>query len=332
MTRIDDMRLMTKVAHLYYERDLSQQEIAARLRLSQSNVSRLLKRALQEKIVRITVSTSQSIYTELEDALESMYGLQEAIIVESSDDENDLLSALGAAAAYWLETTLTPGEIIGISSWSSALLAMVNAMNPFPRASGAQVVQILGGVGNPSAEVHALQLTRRLSSLVQGESVFLTAPGVASSPQARTAFLQEPFVHSTMALFDQISLVLVGIGSIEPSSLLASSGNVFSLDELQMLRDQGAVGDICLHFFDAYGALVETLLNERVISISVEQLRRVKRAVGVAGGVRKRAAIRGALLGHWINVLITDYQMAQWLVENRPGDEALRATISSTPS
>lgn len=321
MARIDDLRLMTKVAHLYYERGLGQQEIASRLHLSQSNVSRLLKRALQEQIVRITVSASQNVYTDLEDALETMYGLPEAIVVESSEDENDLLSALGSAAAYWLETTLEPGEIIGISSWSSALLAMVNAMHPFQHASGIRVVQILGGVGNPSAEVHAMQLTRRFSSLVQGEGIFLTAPGVASSPEARAAFLQDPFVSSTVALFEQISLALVGIGSVEPSALLASSGNVFSLAELQMLREQGAVGDICLHFFNEQGVPLETPLNERVIGISVEQLRRVKRAVGVAGGTRKQAAIRGALIGHWINVLVTDCQTARWLIDRQPGVE-----------
>jgi DNA-binding transcriptional regulator LsrR (DeoR family) len=321
MTRIDDLRLMTKVAHLYYERSLSQQEIAARLHLSQSNVSRLLKRALQEKIVRITINAAQNVYTELEDALENAYALQEAIIVESSEGENEqeLLPVLGAAAAYWLETTLSAGEVIGISSWSSALLAMVNALSPFPRASGIKVVQILGGVGNPSAEVHALQLTRRLSSLVQGESMFLTAPGVASSPEARLVLLQDPFVSSTIALFEQITLALVGIGSIEPSALLASSGNVFSLAELQTLRSAGAVGDICLRFFNAYGDLVATSLNDRVIGISAEQLRQVRRSVGVAGGIRKRAAIRGALLGQWINVLITDYQTARWLVDNAPG-------------
>ena len=73
---------------------------------------------------------------------------------------------LGAAAAFYLETTLRPTDVIGISSWSAALLAMVDAMHPSQRPAGARVVQILGGVGNPSAEAHATQLTRRLANLL----------------------------------------------------------------------------------------------------------------------------------------------------------------------
>ena len=315
MARIDDLRLMTKVAHLYYEQELSQSEIATKLNLSQANVSRLLKRALQEQIVRITVSPPYNVYTDLEEELEKKYTLNEAIVVDSSEDgsEGQLLHAIGAAAAFWLESTLEPGEVIGISSWSASLLAMVNAMYPLPRPSGVKVVQTLGGIGNPTAEVHATQLTQRLSSLVQGEAVFLPAPGVISSPDARTIFFEDPFVRNAVALFDCISLALVGIGALEPSALLASSGNIFSEEELNTLRKAGAVGDISLRFFDAQGTPVVTPLNERVIGISLEQLQHAKRSVGIAGGVRKRAAIHGALMGHWINVLITDYHTAKWL-------------------
>jgi len=316
MAKIDDLRLMTKVAHLYYEQELSQSEIATKLNLSQANISRLLKRALQEQIVRITVSPPHSVYTDLEEELEKKYALNEAIVVDSGEDEDEeeLLHAIGAAAAFWLESTLEPGEVIGISSWSATLLAMVNAMHRLPRPSGVKVVQTLGGIGNPTAKVHATQLTQRLSSLVQGEAVFLPAPGVISSPDARTIFFEDPFVRNAVALFDCISLALVGIGALEPSALLASSGNIFSEEELTTIRKAGAVGDISLRFFDEQGKPVVTPLNERVIGISLEQLRQAKRSVGIAGGVRKREAIHGALMGHWINGLITDYDTAKWLV------------------
>lgn len=82
-----------------------------------------------------------------------------------------------------------------------------------------------------------------------------------------------------------------------------------------MLRGQGAVGDICLRFFDAFGQPVVTPLDDRVIGISLQQLKRVKRAVGIAGGARKLAAIRGAVSGGWIHVLITDHLTAAHLLE-----------------
>jgi DNA-binding transcriptional regulator LsrR (DeoR family) len=97
--------------------------------------------------------------------------------------------------------------------------------------------------------------------------------------------------------------------------MLAASGNVFSAKELKSLSDRGAVGDICLRFFDASGAPVITPLNERVIAIELTDLKRVDRVVGIAGGRRKYAAIRGALRGGRINVLITDRATAERLVK-----------------
>ena len=115
--------------------------------------------------------------------------------------------------------------------------------------------------------------------------------------------------------FDEVSLALVGIGSVDPSQLLALSGNVFSPKELDQLRQQGAVGDVCLRFFDVDGNPIENALDNRVIGMQLEQLRKVERSVGIAGGKRKFEAIRGALRGKLINVLITDRRTAERLIE-----------------
>ena len=109
--------------------------------------------------------------------------------------------------------------------------------------------------------------------------------------------LKDRYVQEATALFKSVTLALVGIGAVEPSKLLAASGNVFSAQELKSLSERGAVGDICLRFFDAHGAPVVTPLNERVIAIELAELKRVNRVVGIAGGRRKTAAIRGALRG-----------------------------------
>lgn len=314
MARIDELRLIAKVARLYHEHGARQADIARQLDLSQATVSRLLKRAEEERIVRITVSVPHGAYTELEEALQAFYGLKEAIVVDTVDDDEQIMRDLGAATAFYVETTVKQGEVIGLSSWSSTLLAMVDAMHPLPRSSSTQVVQILGGVGNPSVEAHATHLTRRLADLTRGEAFFLPAPGVAGSIETARVYLDDPFVRATVERFGQVTLALVGIGTVEPSKLLASSGNIFSGNELDLLRARGAVGDICLRFFDAQGAPVPTPLNDRVIGIPPELFRKAARAVGIAGGQRKRDAIRGALAGRWINVLITDRHTAEWLV------------------
>jgi DNA-binding transcriptional regulator LsrR (DeoR family) len=137
---------------------------------------------------------------------------------------------------------------------------------------------------------------------------------VVGSADAARVLLSDRYVQEALGLIGTVTLALVGIGGIEPSRLLAASGNVFSASELQSLRNKNAVGDICLRFFDAQGAPVVTPLNNRVIGMNLEQLRRVNRVVGVAGGRRKVAAIRAALTGRLINVLITDRATARALI------------------
>jgi DNA-binding transcriptional regulator LsrR (DeoR family) len=144
---------------------------------------------------------------------------------------------------------------------------------------------------------------------------FLPAPGILGSQQAREILLNDASVGEVIKLFDSVSLALVGIGTVEPSPLLASSGNIFSYEELTLLREHGAVGDVLVRFFDSQGRPVHTALNNRVIGMSLEQLKRVKRSVGLAGGKRKHKAIRGALLGGLVNVLITDRFTAELLVQ-----------------
>ncbi len=123
--------------------------------------------------------------------------------------------------------------------------------------------------------------------------------------ETRRILFDDPFVRQALDWFDRVTLALVGIGTIQPSHLLVQSGNAYGPVEAEELERCGAVGDICLHFFDAYGRPVSTALDSRVVGMSLEQLARVPRTVAVAGGRRKCAAIRAALQGGHVNVLVT---------------------------
>jgi DNA-binding transcriptional regulator LsrR (DeoR family) len=329
MARIDELRLMAKIARMYYTQGMRQTAICNRLNIHQSTVSRVLKRAEREGIVRITVSLPPGTHTDIEEALQARYGLDEAVVVDCLQDEAQIAHDLGAAAAFYLENTLKPSDVIGISSWSAALLAMVNAMHPSQRFKGTRVIQILGGVGSPNAEVHATQVTRRLADLIGGEATLLPAPGIVGSKDARNVLLKDCFVRQALDLFAKLTVALVGIGATEPSRALVSSGNVFSPQEIELLANRGAAGDICLRFFDAAGRQVVTELNDRVISIELDQLRGVPRVVGVAGGRRKANAIRGALAGKLVNVLITDLASAEGLLAEGAGRTAPKRSSKS---
>lgn len=309
---VSQLRLMTRVARMYYENDLNQPQIAEQLHISQAKVSRLLKRAGELGIVRVAVVPPPGGHSELEEQLVARFGLADAVVADShGDDEQGLISAIGAAAASYLDDVLLSHERIGISSWSATLLAMVNVMSTQAKAVADSVSQVIGGVGVPQAQVQATRLTERLAALTGAEAHFLAAPGVVSSAALGQAMMAEPYVAGVVDQWRDLTVVLAGIGSLEPSPLLLQSGNTLPEPDLAELRALGAVGDICLRFFDADGRPVRSELDGRVVGIGAETLKAVPRRVGVAGGARKHTAIRAAVLGGWINVLVTDAATAE---------------------
>lgn len=314
----DLLRLTTRIASMYYERGIGQARIAEQLGLSQTRVSRLLKQAEQLGIVKITVHVPEGVHADDEAKLEEHYGLDEVILVEvdasAGDDDEAMSRALASTVASYLELVAPALESIGVSSWSSTLLAAVNAMRPTSPGETRTIVQVLGGVGVPSAQRFATRLTERLAELSKAEPVFMLAPGVVETQAARRALLADVSCRQALERFDSLSALLVGIGAIPPSRMLRESGNVFSDRDLADLKAAGAVGDVCMRFYDSQGRHVKTAFDERVIGISTEQIHKTRRRIGVAGGRRKFDAIRAALRGRWISTLITDLETGRRLL------------------
>lgn len=320
MGRINELRLIARIAQMYHGEGLRQAEVAEHLNVSQATVSRMLKRAEQERIVRTTVIPPPGTFTELEAAVRERFGVAEVIVVDCTENRDAAIKArIGEGAAHFLEVTLKPDEVIGVSSWSETLLRMVDNIHPVKATSKATkaryVVQTLGGMGDPSVQAHATQLTTRLAQLTGAEPRLLPVQGIVSSREAKLVMLADPFVRETTDLFASITLAIIGIGAVTPSALLAGSGNIFSRQELAALTDAGAVGDMSLRFFDVDGKLVKTPLDERVVGLPFEDLHRIPRVMALAGGASKVPAIMGALRTGAIDILITDKFTATSLVK-----------------
>jgi DNA-binding transcriptional regulator LsrR (DeoR family) len=312
---LDELRLLAKVARMYHEKGIRQPQIAAELNLSQARVSRMLKQAVEVGIVHTVVTMPSGVHSDLEDELQSRYKLRDAVVVDTLGVGDDVLPALGSGAAAYLDMTLTGGHVVGISSWSETLISAVDRM---PRKSVPvvdKVVQIVGGLGDAAVQMQATRLTARFAELTGGMPVYLPAPGLVGTPAVRRAMMNDVSVRDVLGTWGQLTDALVGIGSLEPSPLLQRSGNAVAEADQDELRRLGAVGDVCFRFFDEEGRLVRSTFDQRVIGVTAKELLAVPRRIGVAGGDRKYSAIRAALLGGWVNILITDLAMAQRLLD-----------------
>ena len=308
------LRLMTKVARLYHTHGLRQTEIAARLAISQSKVSRLLQQAEEAHIVRTVVAVPVFVHSDLEEQIEQRFGLSEVHVVEAaSEDESEIVRDLAAAAASILADVSLEAPTVGWTTWSRTLRATVDTLMPL-RIGAKSVIEMVGDLGPPALQHEAARSTQQLASLLGAEPVYFRTPGVVPTAEVAQALLgQDTYAHHTLGLLDNLDLALLSIGAIDPSSPLQPGLNFFTDRQLQEVKKAGAVGEVCMRYIDASGDPVASPLDELTIGVSLEQLRKAGRRWAVVGGQRKHQAIRAALAGGWVDVLVTDLATARHL-------------------
>ena len=316
---LDLQRLIAKVAWMYHIRKLSQKEIAEVLSLSQARVSRFLEQAKASGVVRTEVILPLGLYADLESELEALYGLKEAHVFDANYtvDESELIDDLGRLLGARLLSNGINANVIGFTSWSRSLRSTVLALQNLKDSAGKIVVEMLGDVGNPAAQHEAALATQHLAEILHAEPVFLRVPGVVESKEMRDLLLkQDPHVQEALRQLDRVELALVGIGTCEIVPPLTPGDNFFTEKQFAQARKDGAVGQVNLRFIDKFGNPVKTELDNLVVGITLDQLKRANRSIGVAGGPSKFQAIRASIRGGWVNTLATDVETAKWLIVN----------------
>ncbi len=309
-----DLRLLTKVSKLYYEDGLNQDDIVERLHISRSTISRCLKQARDEGIVKIVVVPPTGTYSNVERKLEETYHIEEAIVVntEANNSPQTISRELGAAAAGYLLRVLRPNDVVGVS-WGYTIRGMVSALEPrdYPNV---QVVQMIGGIGKPESEAHATELCREMANRLSCKLVLQPAPGVVRSKQMRDVYMMDEHVQTAIKLLPKITLAFVGIGSLNSYSIEVRDATILTKEDIKEVKSKGAVGDIALRFINSQGQLIQSELDERIIGIDVNSLKNIPRVVGVAGGPNKVTSFKAVLQGGLIDVLITDRATAEALL------------------
>lgn len=316
MPDLDQQRLMIKVARLYHTHGMRQTDIADRLNISQSRVSRLLSQAEEASVVRTVVAVPPNIHAELEEAVEKKYVVSEVHVVDAvSENAAELTRDLAHAMATLLQETALEVRTLGFTSWSHTLRVMVEALQPL-RTKTEHVVELLGDLGPPELQHDAARSTQRLASLTGAQPVYLRVPGVVPSTEIKDVLVgRDAYTKRALEMLDDLDLALVGIGACEVDPALRSGDNFFTDEQFAAMREKGAVGEVCLHFIDAAGNPVPGDLDELVVGITREQLKSARRRWAVAGGTRKHAAIKAALAGGWVDVLVTDTATAEFLAD-----------------
>ena len=295
--------LLAVVAWLYYKEGLTQERIARRLGLSRVKVTRLLARAREEGVVEFRITRPLPERFRLEEALLRRFGLAGAVVAEGERD-------LGPAAAEFLARELAPGCRLGLG-WSTTVRRMAPYLYAPRGPLGGEVVELVGsflGQENPYS------ISARAAEALGCRLVPLPAPVLLSNPRALAALLEEPGIRRGLEAARGTRLAVVGVGRLDPEGTLVKTG-MLTREEAERLRQEGAVGDVLMRFFDANGRPLATSLDERVLALGWEDFLRIPRRVAVAAGPAKVPVLRAALAGGLFTDLVTDAATARALLE-----------------
>jgi len=304
--------LLAQVASMYYEQELTQNQIGERLGLSRVKVYRLLKQARQADVVQIHVSWPIERNTPLEQSLREQFGLKAALVLNTAGSDAPLLTRLGQLGAHYLEDTLQDGMTLAICLGSSTY-EVVNALSPGFQAH-VRVAQATGSLPFTLRELDSAALARRLAEKLGGDILYLSSPLIADSVEAADVLRGLRDINRTLTAAGQADVALVGIGNLDPQrSGLVQAGFV-SAETLAQLAANGAAGDVAGRIFTADGQLHPTDINRRVIGVSFDDLCRIPTVIAVAAGTEKARAILGALRTCTLKVLCTDDQTAREII------------------
>lgn len=295
--------LLHSVAKMHYESEMSQVDIAKRLGVSTATVSRMLQRARTEGVVRIEIPDLVAV-AELGGALTERLGLKAASVVETPS-ASALAALAGPVGDLIARAGLVPGSVLAVG-WGRAIRAILDA--GLPPVPGLLVVPATGGMQQHRPHFQVNEFVRLAAEQTGGTPHFVHAPYLPSAA-TRDAFLADPAIAESVALWDRIDVALVGIGL--PHALNSPEASAATPDE-QALVD--AVGDVIRHYVDARGRLIDWDGEGRMIAASPEQLRRTPLVIGAAVGVEKTGAILGAIRAGFVSALVTDVRTADALL------------------
>ncbi len=300
--REQEHTLLARVAWMYYIQGMTQHEISKKLECSRTKVTRLLAKAQESGILDIRINSAFRTCFDVEERLKARFRLREAIVVPGSDDPSTTRESVGRACAYFLEDKIVDGDILGCA-WGRSLYEVGQALHPLHRQN-LQVVQLMGGL-NTGHQVNPQQILEVIAASLNATGVWLHVPAVVDSVTIKEALLADESVRRVLALAGRCTKALIGIGDVTLGASLITSG-ALRLEEMDELKAAGAVGDILGWFFDREGKPVRHEINDRVISVSLEEVARIPLRIGITAGIEKAAALLGAIRGGYLNMIVVD--------------------------
>ena len=301
---------------MYYLQDETMETIARRFEVSRSTVSRLIHQARATGLVQITVAPQSENGSAEQAYLSEKHGVHTHVVsVHAASSDVQRLDQVARVAGRLVSGWMEPNSILGLA-WGTTVSAVVShfAARTVP---GSVVVQ-LNGAGNPrtSGIPYAGAILSRAGEAFGSEVMHFPVPTFFDHPETKQAMWRERSVRSVLEVQSRVDMALFGVGSFTgPVGSHVYAGDYLSDDEVDALRRDGVVGDICTMLLRADGSWRDLGINSRSSGPTPEALARIGRRVAVAAGLAKVAPLAGAVRAGAITDLVADEYVVHALVE-----------------
>lgn len=231
--------------------------------MSRSLVLKLLSKARKLGIVEIIIHDEEfHPYRKLEEELKKRFQIREAVCVSVGNSENPVKTVGAAAAKYVAMTAGTTTRQIA-ESFSSGV--------PFDHVT---FVPMSGGLGEERWEIQANVVCERMAKNSGGNSLQLHAPIVLDSYEAKEMLLKQHFIKSVMEKARNAELAVVGLGS-SPQYFELTESYLHGINREKDDISRRLVGDISYNYFDKEGELIDCKWNRQLISLNIEEIKRI---------------------------------------------------------
>lgn len=301
-----------EISKLYYLKGITQAAIARQLNLSRPTVSRAIQFARDHRIVKIQIDDPLNDVRSLSHQISQKYHLERVVIAEPVENNvQAILDAIGKATADLLPQLVQDDDVIGVS-WGRTLAAVANHLQPSDRKN-IQVVYLKGTVANSTHNNFVVDVTKAFNQNFHTQAQILPLPVIFDNSKIKSMVMQDHFIDNIVTTAEHTDVAIFTVGTTEDNATLFSLGYL-SPAEIKKLQ-RTAVGDIVSQFVNEQGQIVDPMLSSRTMAISLDHLKATRQSILVAGGMNKLPAIKAALHGGYANVLVTDLQNAQALLD-----------------
>lgn len=308
--------LLANVALLYYGEGLTQSEIARRMGVSRPTVVNMLRDSRDRGIVEFRVDSEVLAGSGLSRALRDKFGLQDVYVArsrntaKSTPKRGEVLMQVARVAAMAMPDIVQSGDVVGVA-WGETIKAVSLAMTK-GNLENVTVCQMIGSMVServPTSEDCAIRIARNLNATC----FTLHAPAVLSSEKLAKELIQEATIAAQLERLRNLNFAVYSVGNTDVNTHLVAAG-IADSDKLQSAIDAGAKGILCCRYIDANGNALPMAPENRVIAITVDELRQIERKFVVVAGKDRLDATLAVLRGGLATHLCVDEALAEALL------------------